>query len=162
MQIKRWATSLASGLLTACALEACSAGSDVVFHSFEFDALRDSPGIQILDHRYGSSKFPGARNVESDQPQQRAGITGEMTRPDSLYVKWRVVAENKVYEDTVDLRKRLPQSITDCTILFVVRGAQLYVYLVLPERRPAVFPPNGPRRFEDRKVTTIYPDEPKQ
>jgi hypothetical protein len=84
-----------------------------------------------------------------------------MTRPDSLYVKWRVVAENKVYEDTVDLRKRLPQSIADCTILFVVSGTQLYVYLASPERRPADSPPNGPRRFHDKKVTTIYPDREK-
>ena len=152
--------------VTVHALAACAGGPDVVNHTFEFNALRDSPGVEILDHRYGDSKFPGASNSDEmlklGKPLQRTAITGAMKRPDSLYVKWRVLAENKVYEDTVNLRKRLPRDITGHTVLFVVQGPQLYVYLVSPERRPADIAPNGPRRYDDRKVTTIYPDQPKR
>ena len=161
--------NLIGGLMTFAigyALAACAAGPDVVNHTFEFNALRDSPGIEILDHRYGDSKFPGASNPEHllklGEALQRTGITGEMNRPDRLYVKSRVMAENKVYEDTVDLRKRLPRNITDCTVYFMVEGPQLYVYLIHPERRPEGAPSSGPRQYRGRKVTTLYPDQPKR
>ena len=32
----------------------CQASAQIVDHSFEFDALLDSPGVQILDFRYPS------------------------------------------------------------------------------------------------------------
>ena len=145
-------------------LVACEA--DIVDHSFEFDALSDSPGIEILDHRYGDSKFPGASNPEdmlkAGKPQQRAGITGAMKRPASLYVKWRVLSEDRVYEDTVDLRRRLPRDITHRKVYFMVRGPQLYVYLIdLDQRRPPDVPRDGPRVYQDYKVLRIYPDQAK-
>jgi len=161
--------SLVGGLMMsvfAFALEVCAAGPDVVFHTFKFDALLDSPGIEILDHRYGDSKFPGASNPEDmlklGKPLQRTNITGEIKRPDSLYVKWRVLSENRVYEDTADLRKRLPRNFSDCTVYFMVQGSQLYVYLIHPEPRPADTPQNGPRQYRSRKVTTLYPDQLKR
>lgn len=166
MQIRRWVTSLASSFLIACALEACSAAPDVIFHTFAFDALLDSPGIEILDHRYGDSKFPGASNPEemlkSGEALQGTMTTGEMRRPETLYVKWRVLSENKVYEDTVDLRSRLPRDIANCTVYFMVQGPQLYVYLIHPGPRPAGAPEIRLQAYRSRKVTTIYPDEPKR
>ena len=150
--------SLAIVLLSACA-------PSIVDHSFEFDALEDSPGVRILDHRYGESNFPGARNpvsrLSSDDPLQRISITGGMKRPASLYVKWRVLADNKVYEDTVDLRNRLPGDFSGCKVYFMVRGPQLYVYLVNPGRRPPDVPPNGPKLYRDHLVFTLYPGQPK-
>jgi hypothetical protein len=146
-------------------LVAACAGAQLVDHSFEFDALSDSPGIRILDHRYGDSNFPGASNPEHllklGQPLQSAHMTGAMKRPDKLYVKWRVLSEDRVYEDTVDLRSRLPRDITNCKVTFMVRGPQLYVYLVHPERRPPDSAPIGPNLYRSRRVTTIYPGEPK-
>jgi hypothetical protein len=145
-------------------LAACEA--DIVDHSFEFNALSDSPGIRILDHRYGLSNQPGASNPEdmlkAGDPLQRTRITGAMKRPDKLYVKWRVLSENRVYEDTVDLRTRLPRDITDRKVYFMVRGPQLYVYLIdLRQERAPDVPRAGPRIYQDYKVSTIYPDQPK-
>jgi hypothetical protein len=65
-------------------------------------------------------------------------------------------------EETVDLRYRLPRDITDHRVYFIVRGPQLYVYLISPERRPPDMPGNGPRVYSHLKTTTIYPDQPKQ
>jgi len=156
-----WPRLAAIGL--AFLVSACA--GNLVDHSFEFDARHDSPGVEILDHRYGESRFPGASNPEHmlklGQPLQSAHMTGAMKRPDKLYVKWRVVSENKLYEDTVDLRKRLPRDITDHKVYFVVRGPQLYVYLVSPKPRAPNVPPNGPRLYQDYEVSTIYPDQPK-
>ena len=146
-------------------VSACDAEPEVVDHSFGFDALIDSPGIRILDHRYGDSKFPGASNPEHmlklGEPLQRTGISGPMRRPDSLYVKWLVRSENKTYEDTVDLRKRLPRDIRDLKVYFVVLGPQLHVYLIYPGSREPGAPPNGPVTYRNLKVVTIYPDQPK-
>jgi len=84
-----------------------------------------------------------------------------MLRGDFLYVKWRIKSTGQVYEDTVDLRRRLPADITDHRIHFIVKGPQLYVYLITPERRPPDMPPNGPRPYQYLKTITIYPDQAK-
>jgi hypothetical protein len=169
METKRWIAGLASGLLMITLgvfVSACGAEPEVVDHSFGFDALIDSPGIRILNYRYGDSKFPGARNTDEelklDRLAQRTGITGPMRRPDSLYVKWLVRSDNKIYEDTVDLRKRLPRDIRDLKVYYMVQGPQLYVYLIYPGPREPGVAPNGPVTYRDRKVVTIYPDQPKQ
>lgn len=169
MRSKNVQQTLTSGLVTFAltyALTACAAGPELVFHTFTFDALADSPGVEILDHRYGDSKFPGASNPEHmlrlGKALQRTGITGEMRRPDSLYVKWKVLAEDRIYEDTVDLRDRLPRSFANCTVYFKVQGPQLYVFLIYPERSVAGEPPHGLRGYESRKVVEIYPGYAKQ
>lgn len=81
-----------------------------------------------------------------------------MKRPDNLYVKWRVLSDDKVYEETVDLRKRLPKDLTDWTVYFLVAGPQLYIYLISDKPRPPSVAPVGPKVYRDRKVITIYPD----
>ncbi|HEY6895941.1 MAG TPA: hypothetical protein VI279_01665 [Rhodocyclaceae bacterium] len=147
------------------ALAGCALGPPLTNHSFSYDAFNDSPDAEILNYRYGDSRQPGARGDEEianwGHVGQRGSINGRMLRGDFLYVKWRIRKTGQVYEDTVDLRSRLPQSITDHTIHFVVKGPQLYVYLISPERRPADWPPNGPRMFQYLKVYTIYPDQSK-
>jgi hypothetical protein len=54
---------------------------------------------------------------------------GAISLGDSLYVKWRVRSTGEVFEDTVDLKSRLPKEMEDQRIYFVVKGSQLYVYL---------------------------------
>lgn len=149
-------------LVTTVLLFACEAS--IVDHSFEFNTLEDSPGVRILNYRYGDTKHPGGgyteEQIKLDQLAQRTGITGPMRRPESLYVKWLLLGENKVYEDTVDLRNRLPRDFTDCKVYFMVQGPQLYVYLINRGRRPLEYPPNGPSKFRDYPVLTLYPGQP--
>lgn len=148
-------------LFCTFAMAACAANQGIVMHSFAFDAIQDSPDIQILNYRYGNSKSPAARPpdwaIQENRVQQGTGTTGEMLRGDDLYVKWRIKSTGIVHEDTVDLRSRLPENIKDHEIYFIVRGAQLYVYLISPERRPPEMPPNGPRHTQYRKTITLYP-----
>jgi hypothetical protein len=157
--IEVWLAALAS----FCILAACATGPRVVDHAFGFNAVLDSPGIEILDYRYGDSTQPGASNPENlrrlGRSLQAAGIRGPMVRGESLYVKWRVKASGEVHEQNVDLRDRLPADIADHRVYFIVRGRELYVYLIPPEshKRPAGAPPNGPRMYEDLDVLTIYP-----
>ena len=157
-----WPTTLA----TAYVVGACAAGPEIVDHSFQFDAIRDSPGITVLDYRYGDSKTPGTRGDESyiraGNPLQSINVNGAMRRGDALWVKWKVLAENKIYEDTVDLKTRLPGNISEHILYFRVEGAQLYVYLVSPERRKNDEPAVGPRKYRHLSVALVYPDQAKK
>ena len=154
----------AMALASASIVSACATSPEIVDHSFAFDALNDSPGVQVLDYRYGDSKNPGAANPDylrkEGRSVQRTSTTGPMRRGDSLYVKWRTLSDNEVYEETIDLRNRLPRDITDCKVYFLIRGSKLYVYLVLPQSRPASAQPNGPSKYQDQYVLTIYPGQP--
>jgi hypothetical protein len=155
-----WSVALAGLLIAACATKG------IVMHSFEFDARRDSPDVEILDYRYGDSKNPGARAPEWALKQgkvpQATATGGELRRADELYVKWRVRSTGEVHEDTVDLKRRLPDDITNHTVYFLIRGRQLYVYLITPERRAANAPPaDGPGIYQHRRVIAVYPDSPR-
>jgi len=96
--------------------------------------------------------------------------SGPMLRGDFLYVKWRVKNRMKPseyigqFEDKVDLRTRLPADITNFGIHFVVKDAQLYVYLIPP---PGVWPAGALRSTAPATMSAylkqhqIYPDQPK-
>lgn len=142
-------------------VSACAGGQQLPIHSFEFHATRDSPEVEILDFRYGDSKQPGARASASDvsngRIQMGGAVYGAMLRGDSLYVKWRVKATATIYEDTADLKACLPRDITEHTIYFVVRGSQLHVYLVTPQKIAESDPPGPLRKYSDLKVTSLHP-----
>ena len=153
------------GFLVFVALNACAAGPQLVRHTFAFDVLADSPDAEVLDYRYGESRFPAASNPAELREQGKAlqgiSIYGAMRKADSLYVKWRVKSTDQVHEDTVDLGRRLPGDFTDHRVYFIVNGPQLYVYLITPERRPPDMPPNGPRTYHHLKTITLYPENSK-
>jgi hypothetical protein len=154
---------LGGTLVALLTLSSCASGPEIVDHAFSFDARRDGQeNVEVLDYRYGNSKLP----VRADETRVKAGDTfgfqgvhGPMLRGDFLYVKWRIKTTGQIYEDTVDLRSRLPANITDCRIHFLIRGSQLYVYLITPQKRPIGEPPNGPKMYDDLKTLTIYPDK---
>jgi hypothetical protein len=164
-QTQRFVRALAT-FIVGLGLCACIGHAQIVEHSFSFDAISDSPDVEVLDYRYGDSKQPMARNPEyllkEGRSLQRTSINGEMLRGDFLYVKWRVKSTGQAYEDNVDLRQRLPPDITEHRIHFIIRGPQLYVYLVTPQRRPPDVAPNGPRPYQYLRTITIYPDQAKQ
>jgi hypothetical protein len=154
-------------LLTAICLSACSVFSSVVDHTFEFDLRQDGQDAELLDYKYGESKLPVSadrRRVERGDTFMFQGVTGPMLRGDSLYMKWRNIPTGKIYEDTVDLKSRLPRNIEDHKIYPMIYGHQLYVFLIYPrsERRGPNDPEIGPfvSRNAGRKVIQIYPDLP--
>lgn len=156
------------GLLLALAIQmagGCAVGPSLVFHSFGFNVLRDSPDVELLDYRYGDTKTPGARPDTGEyargEIRQRTGVAGAMLRGDVLYAKWRNKMDGRIYEETVDLRSRLPDEIHNHIVYFMIggpRNSELFVYLVSPEQRPPDIAPNGPRIYRYNKVITIYPD----
>ena len=147
-------------------LVACTTGPRVVQHAFTFNLFSDSPEAELMAYRYGDSDLPVSwipGPGDKGRVPQRSNVNGPMRVGESLYVKWRIKATGDVYEDTVDLRNRLPRDMTDHRVYFMIKGPQLYVYLIPPESKklPAGSPPIGPRIYRDLDVKTIYPDLPK-
>jgi len=145
------------------ALISCATNAEVVDHAFSFDMRYDGQDAEVLDYRYGASKLPvraPEAAVSEGKPLYQANVHGPMLRGDSLYVKWRDKASGKVYEDTVDLRHRLPANMTDKRIHFMTRGSQLYVYLISSVPKSANSVTGGPRMYRDLDTSLIYPDKP--
>ncbi len=164
-------------LAASMALAACATGPVLTDHAFSFDAVRESPDAEILNYRYGDSRMLATHAQEGDLQRgtvrQGTNINGPMLRGDFLYVKWRIKRTGKEYEDTVDLRSRLPMDIADHRIHFVIKGPQLYVYLISPDQGLGRCPADtgktaratepGDRIFRmycDLKIDTIYPNRP--
>lgn len=151
-----WLLALALAVLTACA-----SGPELVNHGFSYSFIQDSPEAELLDYRYGASYYGVSELKEMGRVSQAGGIFGDMRRGDDLYVKWRLRDTGEVFEVTVDLKSRLPADIKGCRIDFMVRGPQLYVYLITPQRRAKDEAPNGSSRTSYLKTITLYPDQPK-
>lgn len=166
-------------LFIAFALAACAVGPRVVDHSFGFDTRDTIPRVEVLDYRYGDSKLPVPPDwaIKEGRPFYFENVTGPMLVGDRLYVKWRIKDTGQVYEETVDLRHRLPTDIKDHRVYFDIKGSQLYVYLISPEKlNPNPCPSRdelrrlgnsddpGDRIFSTycyRKIMGIYPDQSK-
>jgi hypothetical protein len=160
-RLTHWFVALAA----VCMLGACAIiGSDIVDHSFGFDLRQDNQDAEVLDYWYGSTKSPvraAPYRVKKSDTFYFQAVTGPMSRPEALYVKWRNRKTGQVYEDTADLRNRLPRDIARQKVYFMIYGPQLYVYLISNERRPPNVPRNGPTTYDYRLITTIYPDQVK-
>ncbi|MHB8848806.1 MAG: hypothetical protein ACYC43_10225 [Burkholderiales bacterium] len=118
------------------ALISCATGGTMFVQDFSFDTINDSPDVDVLDYRYGSTTQFGTHadpeRVALGEVFGQRQISGAMPRGDFLYVKWRIKQSGKIYEDKVDLRNRLPADMTNYGIHFVIKGSQLYVFLFPP------------------------------
>jgi len=122
-----------------------------VYHGI--DRAKNNARTEILEAQYGDSWH----------------TNGSVNMPpaDFLYVKWRDKTTDQVYEDRVDLTKRLPpfEEMYGQTVYFLVEDNQLYVYLI-PDHdwntkrnhRPRGQLPNGPYKTRYLDVKTLYPD----
>ncbi len=76
----------------------------------------EQPEVKVLDYSYGVAHkleiIPGKSIRRNFPPEGCCGIIHQgavAPRGDYLYFKWRVIASGEVFEDRVDLSKRLPQ-----------------------------------------------------
>lgn len=158
LSLNRFLRSLSINLIMAMlcvALIACTSNPKLAHHSFGFDARTDSPDTEILNWRYGDSRVHGTRPetymLRAGRVPQQIGTYGEMKVGKDLYVKWRLKSTNEIFEQTVELRDKLPSSIEDHTIRFIANQTQLYVYLITPMRKiPNPCPPDGKRLLLDK------------
>lgn len=109
-------------------------GQQVVFHSFNFDALRDSKDIEVLDYMYKTANENIAGNPwerrQEGRSQQGHSETGVMTVGETLYVKWKIKSTGEVIEKSIDLKPILPASMKDKTLTFILEKQNIYVYTI--------------------------------
>ena len=130
----RW---LALVLLLA-ALAACGGISQILsnraFHSLDFRPGTESVDIDLMGYRYGSANQFGLRTPQADLDQEKnsagAAITGQLPVGHDFYAKWRDKTTGRIYEDTVDLKSRLPLSMHKQEIHPIIEGSKLYIYLI--------------------------------
>lgn len=165
-------------LVLALTLVACAATGVSTFHTFTFDAFRDSRDVEVVQYRYGNDGGFNTRTTQADlgagTTRQAANTTGEMIVGKDLYVKWRIKSTGQVLENTVDLQSRLPFTIKNHDLRFIIEGTQLYVYLISYEPvRPYFAQADADRirafaitprdkalaGYARNRVTMIYPEK---
>lgn len=151
----------------------------MIRHNFSFNTITDSadgrhPEAEVIDYQYGANGVSGTtadrEKVSLGRPYYGMNTGGLMPRGEFLYVKWRILATGEVFEDRVDLSTRLPKELEGLYLHFVVRGPQLFVFLIYPwdgkpweeesyrtEFQPI---PGGVKRFNGHKHLQLYPDPP--
>lgn len=98
----------------------------------------DSPDFVFLDFRYfldGKQIAGDSRSfVKRVESRGYSGPGEESTRVgDTVYIKWRHKPTGTVYENTIDLRGRLPASVKDGGALyFVLAHETVHIYLAGP------------------------------
>lgn len=138
------------------------ASEDKVYQRFEFDLRRDGQHAVLLEYQY----YAGTLLITAGDPYYTKAGTGfvfesaglRAPRGTSLHAKWRDTASNEVFEDTVDMNKLLPQNMEGQTIVLMIDGRQLKIFLIsqnVPhEAGTPVVGPSGYRQFAARQ---LYP-----
>ncbi len=145
----------------------CATGEKGYYVCLDFDTRHDSPEVEVLDYHYGECNHYGIcanrRRVANGESFDKTCWCGSYARGKTLYVKWLVKETGTIYEDTVDLDKRMPRDVNLYLIRFVIRYDQLFVYLVPPPGDwPAIAlkdPITEGKSAWTRKFI-IYPDHP--
>lgn len=134
-----------------------------VDYAFAFN-VRDMRDVEILDYWLKTERpdytfTPNFYHTKKGKEIiQAEGTNGRFAKPTMLYVKWRIKSTGQEYQDTVNVRQRLPKDIAGSTFTFLIDGAQLNVYLATRELRPKDWPIQGDILYKNRKVLLLYPD----
>ena len=152
-----WLRLLAAGLICSTALIACANGSvqpKIYGYSIEWNVSTDATvygkaEVKVLDYGYGvANKIEVIPDKWSRDRHPEGGCCDATNqgifapRGDYLYFKWRIIATGEVFEDRVDLSKRLPQDMSDRRLYIAIFGSQLYVYLFPPQKVKQVTGPD--------------------
>ena len=145
-----------------------SAKSQMVKYSLDFGSsgIPENPGIEILDFKYGSSNKVGTvsspKRPDTGRIDQAGGVYGLMPAGDILYVKWRVISSGKIFEDTVNLKDRVPYDMEHKIVHFAVKDSQLIVYVIEGNSKNQLHAQGAadcpPPEYTMLKCTRIYPD----
>ncbi|MGB4358934.1 MAG: hypothetical protein WBJ19_00785 [Rhodoferax sp.] len=149
-------------LFCSLALTACSALSgSTAFYSFGFDATAHSPGVVVLDYRYSSGDrvIRGLSRESKNDPKfkgvYQGSIGGHLRIGDKLYVKWKEIDSGVVREVTADLANRLPSSMEDKNLYFVIGAETVHVYVADIK---SVIPNDCVRIRKERALNPKNPD----
>lgn len=133
----------------------------------------DRPTITVIDYQYSSNDKVFERWSPSLKAEGRnsggGGYYGYRPVVEKLYVKWQLLETGEVFEDTADLRGKLPKSMERKILYFVVWDKQLNIYIADRQKLAkssclplAYYKKNGPLIFKgaDDAASVTYCDLP--
>lgn len=177
-----WLRLVAAVLICSTILIACANGPEqpkIYSYQISWNVATDAPvygkpEVKVLDFAYGVAEqfeiIPDKwlRNMfRADGCCDLMSRIINAPRGDYLYFKWRVLATGQVFEDRVDLSKRLPQDMNNRGLYVLIAGSKLYVYLFPPmhnkelNRPDIVTPGMGPapvkgQSYQDTLLNSAY------
>jgi hypothetical protein len=101
---------LSIALLSACAPGSMGYSGKQYYYEFYYNAVADMKDIEILACEFRTDKQDqGLRcKTHNGQVLQRTSETHLLAKPSSLYVKWRDLRNNIIYEITTDFKGSFP------------------------------------------------------
>lgn len=177
-----WLRAVAALLICGTTLIACVSRPEqpkIYSYQINWNVATDAPvygksEVKVLDFAYGVANqfdiIPDKwlrSSFRADGCCDAIPMGINAPRGDYLYFKWRVLATGEVFEDRVDLSKRLPQDMNNRGLYIAIFGSQLYVYLFPPmhnkelNRPDIVTPGMGPARvkgqsYQDTLLNSAY------
>ena len=135
------------------------------FQGFGFGGHDECKGVEVLNYQYGSVRTTGlhadAGYLATGHIPQGESSFGMFPIGDRLYVKWKDLADNKVYEEDIDLKGRLPTDMNQKILHFSIKGPQLFINVIDGLEKKNLHGPNAPdcpvEQFSMFKCATIYP-----
>lgn len=93
----------------------------------------DRPTITVIDYQYSANgkvfeQWSESLKAEGRNPGE-GGYYGYRPVVEKLYVKWKLLATGEVFEETADLREKLPQSMEQKKLHFIVWDKTLHIYI---------------------------------
>lgn len=107
-------------------------GTTYASYSMQFRRW-DRPTINVIDYQYSANgkvfnQWSRSMLSEGRNPGSQ-GYYGRSPIPEKLYVKWKLEATGEIFEDTADLQGKLPKSMEQKTLYFLVWDKQLNIYI---------------------------------
>jgi len=150
------------GMVFFMSLVACAGVVPTQTYTVMADSRTDDQNAYFLDYRYfhGSTILVEAPDYQVSRGDELVGtsIYGPMAIGTSLYAKWIDKSSGKIYEDTANLVGKLKGDINGKRIYFMIRGSQMYVYLISHETRSEGTSLIGPKYLDNHYITQLYPD----
>ena len=117
-------------------MASCASFSEPSYDNWEFifnmSGGHQDAAVLTMDLRseHYSLDSIGTKDVNDQwKPYYRSSFSGSQERPQSLDITWREENTKAIYSQTVDFRGRLPISINNTAVHFVISNNKLYVFL---------------------------------
>jgi hypothetical protein len=159
---RRWVSVAAAAfLLWAAALVAgCATQQKFSIYFLQYNSAADAPDQVLLAYRYGPvnpTHGVSLQGVAGSLPLRSVNTGGNLPIAEVLYVRWRSSVSGREYEQTVDLRGKLPDNLEGSAIAFVLGEGTVSVYRRLDRFLRSDEPRIGPSGFGPFQGVRVAP-----
>jgi hypothetical protein len=141
----------------------CAIGPKKALHGLEFDAVFNMTDIEIIDYKYGDGPAfpirtrcrPKVTPTDKCAQSESANLLTEIG--ETLYVKWKIKSTGEILDDTIIMKKVLPDDINGMKLFFYIKQRQLYLFLDTRLPKPKGWPEYEVMGYQYYKNYQLYP-----